>query len=217
MRISPRAERVLGRLLKPAVWIGGLLPLALIVVAIVTGSILADPVKDVTHRTGIAALTLLLVTLAVSPIRKVTGWNGAIAARRPLGLFAFFYASLHFLVYLADQTFSWGYIVEDLAERPYATAGFAALVLLVPLAVTSTRGAIRRMGKGWQKLHRLVYLAVALALIHFLWGVKQDLREPLIYIAIFAALMAFRLPLLRGKRKDARRRAARVERDAAAV
>lgn len=211
-------ERTLGLVLKPAVWIGGLLPLGLIVLAVATGTISADPVEDVTLRTGKAAITLLMLSLAVSPVRRLTGWNGVIAARRPLGLFAFFYACLHFLVYLVDQSFSWGFIVEDVVEHPYVTAGFAALVLLVPLAATSTRGSIRRLGKGWQKLHRLVYLAAGLGVIHFVWGVKKDLREPLIYAAVFLALMAFRLPLLKTKRRktETRRRAA-AEPDAPAL
>ena len=217
-RPSPRAERTLNRLLKPAVWIGGLWPLALIFVAIGTGTISADPVEDVTLRTGKAAITLLMVTLAVSPVRRLSGWNGVIAARRPLGLFAFFYACLHFLVYLFDHTFAWELIVRDVVKHPYVTAGFAALLILAALAVTSTKGWIRRLGKGWQKLHRLVYLAVGLGVIHFLWGVKKDLREPLIYAAVFAVLMAFRLPLLRKKpRKTEARARPRVEPDATAV
>jgi sulfoxide reductase heme-binding subunit YedZ len=217
-RPSPRAERTLNRLLKPAVWIGGLWPLALIIAAIVQGTISADPLEDVTLRTGKAAITLLMVTLAVSPVRRLSGWNGVIAARRPLGLFAFFYACLHFLVYLFDHTFTWGLIIQDVVKHPYVTAGFAALLILAALAVTSTKGWIRRLGKGWQKLHRLVYLAVGLGVIHFLWGVKKDLREPLIYAAVFAVLMAFRLPLLRKKPKKTEIRARpRVEPDAPAA
>lgn len=217
-RPSPRAERILNRLLKPAVWICGLWTLALIVVAIVTGTISADPVEGVTLRTGKAAITLLMVTLAVSPVRRLSGWNGVIAARRPLGLFAFFYACLHFLVYLFDHTFTWELIFQDVVKHPYVTAGFAALLILAALAVTSTKGWIRRLGKGWQKLHRLVYLAVGLGVIHFLWGVKKDLREPLIYAAVFAVLMAFRLPLLQKKRKKTEiRRPAAVKTDAPAA
>ena len=214
MRIPAKLERVLDRLLKPAVWIGGLFPFAWLVVDAFTDGLGAEPVENVTHRTGKAAITLLLVTLAVTPVRRLTGWNGAVRARRPLGLFAFFYATLHFLVYLFDQGFSWGYIVEDVVEHPYVTAGFIALLLLVPLAVTSTRGWIRRLGKGWQKLHRLVYIAAGLAVIHFVWLVKKDLREPLIYLAVFAALMALRLPL-RAKRRRVRGRASVPVRGAA--
>jgi methionine sulfoxide reductase heme-binding subunit len=193
--LSPSTQRVLGRLLKPAVWLAALIPLSLLVLDGVGGNLGAEPVEEITHRTGKTAITLLMATLAVTPVRRLTGWNGVIAARRSLGLFAFFYACLHFLIYLGDQAFSLPYIVEDVVEHPYVTAGFTALLLLLPLAVTSTKGWIRRLGKGWQKLHRLVYLAAGLAVVHFVWLVKKDLREPLIYAAVFAVLMAFRLPL----------------------
>lgn len=214
---SPRTEQTLRRLLKPAVWIGGLLPLALLVLTILTGTISEDPVEEITHRTGKAALILLFATLSITPIRRLTGWNGIIPARRPLGLFAFFYACLHFFIYLGDQAFSPRYIVEDVVEHPYVTAGFLALCLLVPLAATSTQGWMRRMGKGWQKLHRMVYLAAGLGVVHFLWGVKKDLREPLIYAAVLAALLAFRVPGWLRRRKKAPRAPVPVREDAAAV
>ena len=181
-------------MLKPAVWIGGLLPLVLLVAAGATGTLEADPVKDITHRTGKAVLTLLLCTLAVTPVRRLTGWNGVIAARRPLGLFAFFYAVLHFFIYLGDQAFAPAYIVADVVEHPYVTAGFTAFCLLVPLALTSTKASIRRLGKRWVKLHRLIYAAAVLGVIHFLWSVKKDVREPLIYAAVLAVLLAMRIP-----------------------
>jgi sulfoxide reductase heme-binding subunit YedZ len=202
-----RIESTLQKLLKPAVWIGGLLPLALLLYAGATGGLEADPVKDITHRTGKAVLTLLLCTLAVTPVRRLTGWNGVIAARRPLGLFAYFYACLHFLIYLGDQGFAPGYIVEDVARHPYVTAGFTALVLLTPLAVTSTKGSIRRLGKRWARLHRLIYVAAILGVIHFLWGVKKDVREPLIYAGLLALLLALRVPgwIEARRKKDARR------------
>jgi methionine sulfoxide reductase heme-binding subunit len=209
--LSPRAERALDRVLKPAVWVGALLPLALLVADAFTDGLGAEPIEEITHRTGRTALTLLMVTLAVTPLRRLTGWNGVVRGRRTLGLFAFFYACLHFAVYLFDQGFSWAFIVEDVAEHPYVTAGFTALLLLAPLAVTSTRGWVRRLGKGWQKLHRLVYLAAGLGVVHFLWGVKKDLRDPLLYLTVFAVLMAFRLPLLRKARQRPRRAPARVE------
>lgn len=190
-----RIESVLRKLLKPAVWTGGLLPLALLLFAGATGGLEADPVKDITHRTGKAVLVLLLCTLAVTPVRRLTRWNGIIAARRPLGLFAYFYACLHFLIYLGDQGFAPGYIVEDVAKHPYVTAGFTALVLLTPLAVTSTQGWIRRLGKRWIKLHRLIYAAAVLGVVHFLWSVKKDVREPLIYAAVLAVLLALRVLL----------------------
>ena len=204
-----RTEAVLGRVLKPAVWTGGLLPLALIVAAGATGTLEADPVKDITFRTGKAVLVLLLCTLAVTPVRRLTGWNGVIAARRPLGLFAYVYACLHFLVYLGYQGFSAPDIVEDVVKHPYVTAGFTALLLLTPLAVTSTQGWIRRLGKRWAKLHRLVYAAAILGVIHFLWSVKKDVREPLVYGAILAVLLALRIPgWIEARRKKAARSAA---------
>jgi sulfoxide reductase heme-binding subunit YedZ len=214
-----RVELILQKLLKPAVWIGGLLPLALLLYAGATGGLEADPVKDLTHRTGKAVLVLLLCTLAVTPVRRLTGWNGVIAARRPLGLFAYFYAVLHFLVYLGDQGFAPGYIVEDVVEHPYVTAGFVALLLLTPLAVTSTKGWIKRLGKRWTMLHRLIYLAAALGVIHFLWLVKKDLREPLVYAAILALLLALRVPgwIEARKKKQRRPAAVRVRSDAPAV
>lgn len=214
-----RIESILQKLLKPAVWIGGLLPLAMLLFAGATGGLEADPVKDITHRTGKAVLTLLLCTLAVTPIRRLTGWNGVIAARRPLGLFAYFYACVHFLIYLGDQGFAPGYIVEDVAKHPYVTAGFTALVLLTPLAVTSTKGWIRRLGKRWTRLHRLIYLAAVLGVIHFLWSVKKDVREPLIYAAVLAVLLALRIPgwIEARRKKTARRPRVPVRSDAQTV
>lgn len=203
---------MLGKVLKPAVWIGGLLPLALLLLAGLTGALQADPVKDITHRTGKAALTLLLCSLAVTPVRRLSGWNGVIAARRPLGLFAFFYAVIHFFIYLGDQGFAPGYIAEDIAKRPYATVGFTALVLLTPLAVTSTQGWIRRLGKRWTRLHRLVYVAAALGVIHFLWSVKKDVREPLVYAGVLGLLLALRVPgWLEARRKGRGRAAGRAD------
>jgi methionine sulfoxide reductase heme-binding subunit len=185
-------------LLKMAIWIGALLPLALLVHGAVTDGLGADPIETLTHRTGWWGLTLLLATLAVTPVRRLTGWNRVIGVRRLLGLFAFFYVALHFAVYLLDQELALAYIAVDVLERPYITAGFAAFVLLVPLAVTSTRGMIRRLGgKRWQRLHRLVYLSAALAVLHFLWLVKADVREPLLFGGVLLLLLALRLPWLR--------------------
>jgi sulfoxide reductase heme-binding subunit YedZ len=205
-----KIEGVLQRLLKPAVWIGGLLPLAMLLYAGATGGLEADPVKDITHRTGKAVLVLLLCTLSVTPLRRLTGWNGVIAARRPLGLFAYFYACLHFLIYLGDQGFAPGYIVEDVAKHTYVTAGFAALLLLTPLAVTSTKGWMRRLGKRWARLHRLIYAAAVLGVLHFVWLVKKDVREPLVYAAVLALLLAVRIPGWVAARKKRTRRASPV-------
>jgi sulfoxide reductase heme-binding subunit YedZ len=148
----------------------------------------------VTLSTGRWTLRLLLVTLAITPVRRVTGWNRLIGFRRMLGLFAFFYATLHFTIYLAiDQFFDWETIVEDVTKRPFITAGFAAFVLLIPLAMTSTRGWIRRLGRRWQMLHRLIYVSSVLAVVHFIWKVKSDLRDPLWYASILGVLLGFRV------------------------
>jgi sulfoxide reductase heme-binding subunit YedZ len=154
----------------------------------------ADPVNRLIHACGITALNLLLVTLAVTPVRDITGWRNLIRLRRMLGLFAFFYALAHFSVYLSlDQVFNLRAVGADILKRPYITIGMLALLLLVPLAVTSTNGMMRRLGRRWTTLHRLVYVITALGLWHFWWQVKADIREPLIYVGIFALLMAWRI------------------------
>jgi sulfoxide reductase heme-binding subunit YedZ len=190
-----------GRWIRPAAWIGGLVPLALLLFRAFTGGLGADPIDFVTLRTGFAALLMLMLSLAVTPVRRLTGWNWLAPARRTLGLCAFLYVCLHLATYLVDQGFGWSYIVQDVVKRPYVTAGFTAFLLLVPLALTSTKASIRRLGKRWQKLHRLVYLAAGLGVLHFIWLVKSDLREPLIFAAVFAALMALRL--VGGRKKQA--------------
>ena len=205
MAAPPAWHRRAARWIGPAAWVAVAVPLALLLLAFRTGSIGAEPIEEVTHRTGFWALTLLMATLAVSPLRTVTGWNWLAPARRTLGLGAFGYACLHLATYVFDQWFSWTYIVQDIAERPYVTVGFTAFLLLVPLAVTSTKGWIRRLGKRWQKLHRLVYIAAGLAVLHFVWLVKADLRTPLIFAAVLAVLLAFRVPGLRGGRKGKKR------------
>ena len=190
-----------------------LLPLANIVYDGLTGGLEAEPVKDITHRTGWWVLTLLMLTLSVTPLRRLTGWNQIVKVRKTLGNFAFFYACLHLLIYFGlDQAFSFAYIGEDIAKRPYITVGFTAWLLLVPLAVTSTKGWIRRLGKRWQTLHRLIYLCAALGVLHFYWLVKADTREPLLFAAILAVLLAFRLPILARIRARTARRAAPVAR-----
>jgi sulfoxide reductase heme-binding subunit YedZ len=169
----------------PAVWLG---------VDALRGNLTADPIEEITHRTGWWAITLLMVTLAVTPIRRLTGWNQAVRLRRMLGLFAFFYVALHLLTYVVlDLFFAFDILLEDVVERPYITVGFAAFLILLALAVTSTRGWIRRLGRRWQRLHRLVYVAALLGVIHFYWQVKADTREPLVYAGILALLLAARL------------------------
>lgn len=186
-------------IIKPAVFAVALIPAIALTVAALQGNLGANPVERLTHESGEWGLRFLLLTLALTPLRQVSGWTLAIRLRRMLGLFGFFYVAAHFAIYLVlDQFFAWGDIVEDIIERPYITVGFLGLVTLIPLAVTSTNGMIRRFGaKRWKLLHRLAYVAVGAGIVHFLWLVKADLREPLVYGAIFVALMAFRIPAVR--------------------
>lgn len=153
----------------------------------------ADPVAEIEHRTGIWALRLLLVTLAVTPLRQLTGQAWLVGLRRMLGLYAFFYASLHLAAFLAlDLGGWWSTIFEEIVRRPYITFGFLAWLGLLPLAVTSTRGWMRRLGRRWGQLHRVVYAVAALAVAHFWWIVKSDLREPLLHAGILAVLLGWR-------------------------
>ena len=154
----------------------------------------ADPVAEIEHRTGLWALRLLLLTLAVTPLRQLTGKPVLLRFRRMLGLYAFFYACLHLAAYLAlDLGGYWAQIFEEIAKRPYITVGFTAWLLLVPLAITSTQGWMRRLGRRWGQLHKLVYAIGVLAVLHFWWLVKSDIREPLLYAGILAALLGWRL------------------------
>ena len=172
----------------------GTLPAASLAVWAFTDGLSANPVEQVTHVTGDWALRFLLLSLAVTPLRRLFGWSWAVPLRRTLGLTAFGYACLHYLIYLGlEHFFDWQLIVEDVLKRRYVWAGFAAFLCLVPLAVTSTRAMIRRLGRRWVSLHRLTYLAAVLGVIHFLWLVKSDLREPLLYGAILALLLGLRL------------------------
>jgi sulfoxide reductase heme-binding subunit YedZ len=173
----------------------GLAPLAALALGALRGTLGANPVETITHQTGGWALRLLLATLAVTPLRRLAGWSFAAPWRRSLGLLAFGYASLHFATFLAlDLGFDLSALGEEVAERPYVTLGFTALLLLAPLALTSTRGWQRRLGRRWRALHRLVYPAAGLAVLHFLWLVKADLAEPLAYAAALAVLLALRWP-----------------------
>ncbi|WAC63891.1 protein-methionine-sulfoxide reductase heme-binding subunit MsrQ [Pseudoxanthomonas sp. SL93] len=153
----------------------------------------ADPVAEIEHRTGLWALRLLMIALAITPLRQLTGQPVLIRFRRLLGLYAFFYATLHLAVYLGlDLRGYWTQIFEEIAKRPYITVGFTAWLLLVPLAVTSTQGWIRRLGRNWGKLHKTVYAIGVLAVLHFWWVVKSDIREPLLYAGILAVLLGWR-------------------------
>ncbi|MGY0633141.1 protein-methionine-sulfoxide reductase heme-binding subunit MsrQ [Luteimonas sp. A478] len=162
----------------------------------------ADPVVEIEHRTGTWALRILLITLAITPLRQATGLVALMRFRRMLGLYAFFYASLHLTAFLIlDLRSWWATVFEEILRRPYITVGFLAWLSLLPLAITSTRGWMRRLGRAWTRLHRLVYAAAVLAVLHFWWIVKSDLREPLIYASILAVLLGWRL-----WRRHARRR-----------
>lgn len=173
-------------------------PMALLAREAIANRLGADPVAALTHATGDWALRLLLLTLAITPLRRLTGWSWPIRYRRMLGLHAFAYACTHFAIYLVlDLGGYWSQIFDDIAKRPFITVGFLAWLCLLPLAATSTRAAMRRLGPRWGRLHRLVYVIALLAVLHFLWLVKADLREPLIYAGILAALLAARLPGVR--------------------
>lgn len=180
--------------LKRAVFLACLVPLAQLLYDAYTDNLGANPIEAITHFTGDWTLIMLLASLSVTPLRKLTGWNNLIKFRRLLGLFAFFYTILHFMTYMVlDHFFDFQAIVKDIIKRPYVTAGFTAFVLMIPLAITSTAGMIRRLGKRWQKLHRLVYIAAIAGVVHFYWLVKADIRRPLQYGAVLALLLGYRL------------------------
>jgi sulfoxide reductase heme-binding subunit YedZ len=181
----------------------GLLPLATLVYDAAFDGLGAEPIETITHRTGEWALRMLLLSLAVTPLRRLLGWSFLVPHRRTFGLLAFGYASLHFATYLGlDLELRFDELMEDILERPYITMGFSALVLMLPLAITSTRGWIRHLGARWQRLHRLAYAAAVAAILHFLWSVKADLREPLVYAAVAALLLGFRLHWKIGRRSS---------------
>lgn len=188
-------------LLKLGVFGACLIPLGILVGNALTDNLGANPIDEITDQTGIWTLRLLLVTLAVTPARRLSRWNRLIQLRRMLGLFAFFYASLHFLTYLwLDQFFAFEDIIDDVMERPFITVGFTSFVLLIPLAITSTTAMIKRLGgKWWQRLHRLVYATAIGGVVHYLWLVKADIRLPLIYGSILALLLAYRLWAIYGQ------------------
>jgi len=216
-------NQIIRWLLKPAVFLSSLVPAVVLAYLFwqayhgepsawpsITGNFSPNPLEDITHQTGLWALRFLCITLAITPLRRLTHWNGAIRFRRMLGLFAFFYAVLHVLTYAILDRFmslavpdmtsldSWralgAYIVEDIYKRPYITIGFTAFVALLPLAMTSTAGMIRRLGgKRWQLLHRLIYLAAIAGVVHYWWLVKADIRHPAGYGIIVGVLLAVRV------------------------
>ena len=178
---------------KPIVFAACLIPFVLLVKGTLENDLGANPLERVTDVTGQWGLRFLLATLAVSPLRRLTGWTWLVRFRRMLGLFVFFYVSLHFLTWVwLDQALSWGNIVADIVKRPYVTVGFTAWLLLLPLAMTSTRGMMRRLGRNWQRLHRVIYAIGVLGVLHYLWLVKADLLQPLIYAGLLVVLLAVR-------------------------
>ena len=197
--------------LKPLVFAAGLGPVAWLVWATLTGNLSANPLSDLTNETGVWTLRFLCITLAVTPLRRLTGWVWTVKFRRMLGLFAFFYGTLHFLTYAIFDRFAgldftsgmlaWSTarsfamsVAEDIYKRPFITIGFTAFVLMVPLAATSTAGMIRRLGgKRWQLLHRLVYVSGVAGVVHYWWLVKADVSRPQIYAIVVGLLLAFRV------------------------
>ena len=178
--------------------VGALIPLAVLLWAAFTGGLTINPIQDITFRTGKAALWLLVLSLAVTPVNIVTGYRPVLKIRRPLGLYAFGYAALHFLIFVGlDYGFSWALLKGAIFEKRYALVGFAAFLVLLPLALTSTKGSMARLGKRWKKLHQAVYAAGILAAIHYVWVVKADLRQPLAFSAAIGILLLIRIPAVR--------------------
>ena len=181
------------KLLKITAFIAMLTPAVFLLFGALNDDLGADPIEYILHTLGDWALRFLLLTLAITPIRQITANATCLRFRRMIGLFAFFYATMHFLVwFILDQSMMTELIVEDIIKRPYITVGFTAWLLLIPLAVTSTQSMIRRLGKRWKKLHQLVYLVALLAILHFIWLVKADLLEPVIYLLTYLSLMSYR-------------------------
>lgn len=189
------------KLLKVAVFFAALIPLALLGLKAYQGNLGANPIEVITHATGDWTLRFLLLTLSITPLRRITGWQGWIRFRRMLGLFAFFYALLHLTTWLGlDKFFDVHEMVADVLKRRFITVGMTGLLLMLPLALTSTKGWIRRLGQRWQKLHRLVYLSAVAGVIHYWWLVKADVRKPEIYAAVLFVLLGIRVIIAVRKR-----------------
>lgn len=183
------------RVIKPIVFAACLTPFVLLLVNGIRGELGVNPVETITNTTGIWTLRFIAISLAITPLRWLSGWNPLIRLRRPVGLFAFFYAVLHFMTYFVlDHSLMFEGLWEDVVKRPYITVGFTAFLLMIPLAVTSTQGWIRRLGgKRWSLVHRLVYITALLGVVHYWWKVKLDTSSPLLYAVLVAALLAFRV------------------------
>lgn len=179
---------------KVLVFLACLTPFVWLAIRTLTGRLGINPVEDLELTTGIWSLRFLIVTLAVTPVRRLTGWNRVIQYRRMLGLFTFFYVCVHFAIYIGiDQFFAFGSILKDVAKRPFITMGFTAFVLMIPLALTSTKGWIRRLGRRWQLLHRLIYISAVCASVHYLWKVKVMIGSPVYYALVIGLLLGFRI------------------------
>src|SRR6266481_55417 len=182
------------RLTKIAIFLTALIPLERLVWKAFHDALGANPIEVITHSTGDWTLILILTTLSITPLRKLTKQYWLIGIRRMIGLFAFFYGCLHFTTYLwLDKSFDVHEIIKDVYKRPFITAGFTAFVLMIPLALTSTKGWIRRLGKNWQRLHRLIYITAIAGVVHYIWLVKADLREPLRYGSVLSVLLIYRV------------------------
>jgi sulfoxide reductase heme-binding subunit YedZ len=179
--------------LKAVLFVSALVPAALLVAGLFTDDLGANPVEYITHQTGWFALAFLMASLTITPLRRISGWHQIIRVRRMLGLFAFFYATLHLLTWFVfDHTLDVGGMVEDVIERPYITVGMGAFLIMLPLALTSNAAMIRRLGRTWQSLHRMAYLAAIGAVVHFWWLVKADVREPQRWALVLAVLLGIR-------------------------
>jgi len=182
------------RLGKPAVFVAALLPLAWIAWKYFEGRLGANPIRELEIETGLWTLRMLAITLAITPFRRATGWNGVQKHRRMLGLFTFFYATVHLSMWAGvDWFFAWGDMWHEIVKHKYILIGMLTWLIMVPLAITSTKGWVRRLGKRWTRLHRLVYIAAITGTIHYLWAVKKDTFFPLVYLAVFALLLAYRV------------------------
>jgi len=182
---------------KAALFLASLIPLARLLWYGYSGQLGANPIEFITRSLGTWTLVFLLITLSLTPLRHLSGWSWWIRLRRMTGLYVFFYASLHFLTYIwLDQFFDLHAIYKDVIKRPYITVGFTAFILLLPLAITSTNKIMKRLGgKRWQLLHRLVYIIAIFAVIHYWWLVKKDITQPVIYAAILAILLGYRISI----------------------
>jgi methionine sulfoxide reductase heme-binding subunit len=182
------------KLIKTALWVGCLCPLGFLLFHALRGQLGANPIETITHETGDWTMILIMSTLAITPLRRITGINSLIGLRRPVGLFAFFYATLHFLTYIwLDKFFDMHEIVKDVYKRPFITAGFTGFVLMIPLAVTSTKGWIRRLGKKWTMLHRLIYVTAIAGVVHYIWLVKKDEAKPFMWAFVLSILLLWRI------------------------